>query len=139
MLFSSRYSSFVQPVELEEGSILLMKEDCQELLLHEIERNADVKEARVSFTFRKLKVESKRPVTKAEQALADTQRKLEQLTKQFEEYKRVKESEGIRKRTEVDNPLCGNRLSRKKHRRKGQISRKRICKIVNKIRESKQK
>ena len=93
MIFRAKYTQGSETVSLDHGSLLEMQEDCQDLLTHAIAKSEDIKEPRISFTFRKLK--------KEEKASKSTEEVLLALKRDFEEYKRKKELELSKIRQEL--------------------------------------
>ena len=91
-----------------------MQHECQQLLLHGIQKNPEVKEARVSIVFRKIPVEVKENVS-SEQLLQNLKKrngriktaklKMVQaqlvLRQEFDEFKRRKENELSKLRRQV--------------------------------------
>ena len=112
--FEDSKGTFYQQIVLEHGSILEMQHEFQQLLLHGIQKNPEVKEARVSIVFRKIPVEVKENVS-SEQLLQNLKKGMEELKQQnstmvqaqlvlrqeFDEFKRRKENELSKLRRQV--------------------------------------
>ena len=111
----------IQQVKLENGTVLEMSRDTQEILKHGILKDFDVKEPRVSWIFRKIKTETKKIPADSDSGsktnVSDMnnrinsvssnsntlEKQLSELKQAFDQYKKKTEVELINLRKEVAN------------------------------------